>query len=370
MASLSWIDKGRGGSPLWWAGPKTYMALVVCSASTAHTGLCHSSPPNIPESTATVSNRMCKHSVHMLFKTLLNFWWRWGFLPAAACRRAGLGSQSSPGSLKSSPCYSRSMSGSPWPVHDLVLANLLGLLQTPGLPTWGWGAPSCFPCPASITPAQLGKRQCGDRSKPQTSIPTRNQQLGTSHLRFWVLCALSQTYCLKELQCSSLILVSKLILDAVLYCICRNYSTSLEKGGGGEGRPLPQQLGLQDRGMLSFPAGWIQELYMQYHPSSQAYHTCIKLLIRSISRLFQHHHGRVPHAHTLAGRAMPYSLSRGEAASSAWFVSQHLAVKLGSALKKVGEMLRTGSPLHAAPQGTDGLSPCNKWVIALFALNS
>lgn len=99
MASLSWIDKGRGGSPLWWAGPKTYMALVVCSASTAHTGVCHSSPPNIPESTATVSNCMCKRSVHVLFKTLLNFWWRWGFLPAAACRRAGLGSQSSPGSL-------------------------------------------------------------------------------------------------------------------------------------------------------------------------------------------------------------------------------------------------------------------------------
>lgn len=51
-------------------------------------------------------------------------------------------------------------------------------------------------------------------------------------------------------------------------------------------------------------------------------------------------------------------------------VCQPTSVKLGSALKKVGEMLRTGSPLHAAPQGTDGLSPCNKWVIALFALNS
>lgn len=155
--------------------------------------------------------------------------------------------------------------------------------------------------------------------------------------------------------------------SAILYMPQLQYQP--RKGGGGE-RPLPQQLGLQDRGTLSFPAGWNQELYTQYHPSSQAYHTCIKLLIRSISRLFQHYHGRVPHAHTPAGRATPYSLSRGEAASSAWVVSQHLAAKLGGALQKVGEMLRTGSPLHAAPQGTDGLSPCNKWVMALFALSS
>lgn len=151
------------------------MALVVCSASTKHTGLCHSpSHPNIPKSAAMVSNCMCKSGV--LFKTLFNFWRRWGFLLAVACRRAGLESQSCPGS----PSLLLSTHGAGMALLGPCTAWCLPYLpcKLPGLPANPWSAH--LKMRSSIMPAQLGKRQHGNRSKPQTSIPTRNQQLCTS----------------------------------------------------------------------------------------------------------------------------------------------------------------------------------------------
>lgn len=76
-------------------GPTWYR---LCVQPQLHTLGSATPLPQTFQNPLQVSNHMCKSSVHVLFKTLLNFWWRWGFLPATACRRAGLGSQSCPGS--------------------------------------------------------------------------------------------------------------------------------------------------------------------------------------------------------------------------------------------------------------------------------
>lgn len=153
-------------------------------------------------------------------------------------------------------------------------------------------------------PLQLGKRYYYNRSKIQTYVPARSQELCTSQILSAVH---SKTAFSKTLQQSLVLSFSKLILDADLNWTCHSCSISLE-----EKNLCHNYLNLQDRRWLSFPAGQNHKFYSKILSSKQ----CIPHLLRTayqkyLQIVLQLTHHTLP-VHTPTVMAMPYRYPAGK----------------------------------------------------------
>lgn len=187
----------------------------------------------------------------MLCKALSSFWegeqqgqfesWHKSLVPLGACRRGEEGCGVRPASAgllfaTHTPREQRGFSKARTWLCDCYTP----LHNAPGLPKTTWSAMAWSGSLALATlarssillfltrqamPLQLQKRHHYNRSKTETSVPARRQELCTLQI-LGAVC--SKTSFSKRLHQSSMIKFSKLSLDADLYWTC-HCSTSLEE---------------------------------------------------------------------------------------------------------------------------------------------